>query len=109
MRIGKTIITVRRETGMSLHDEVDTVMREMLADPAHELRRLMARVTRGEAKTYLDQAAQDHLDQFELHAAAVKGRLTAAFASELHSPAAVNVLDLPAHTTFTIPPEVAQP
>lgn len=100
MKIGKTIITVRRETGKSLHDEVDTVMREILGDPTHELRRLMARVTRSEAKTYLDQAGQSHLDQFEMHAATVKAQLTAAFADELRPPDSVR----PPTT-----PEAAQP
>lgn len=50
MRIGKTIITVRRAAGPTLFDEV----LEVVTHPDSEIRAIIAKMARSESKTYLD-------------------------------------------------------
>lgn len=64
MKIGKLLVSIRKYAGTSLEEEIREVV--TLADG--DIRKVIARIARGEAKSYLDQHAQDHLDAFDKHA-----------------------------------------
>lgn len=64
MKIGKTLISFRRLAGPTLHTEI----LDVITHPESEIRQVIAKMARSEAKTYLDGHAQSHLDAFDARA-----------------------------------------